>query len=75
MPFIHVRAMSGRDQETQKKTAQAIMKAASEIMGAPETSFTIVYEEYERENWKRDVVEPIMEPLREKMLIDHGELL
>ena len=73
MPFIHVYAYSGRDTETKKKAAQAIMKAAGEAMGAPDTAFTIVYEDIEREDWEKDVVQPIIEPLRDKMLIDHGK--
>ena len=72
MPFIHVYAYSGRDMEVKKKAAQAIMKAASEAMGAPETAFTVVYEDIEREAWEKLVAQPIIEPLRDKMLIDHG---
>ena len=73
MPFIHVLAYSGRDMETKKKTAQSIVKAASEAMGAPESAFTVVYEDVEREVWEEEVVRPIIEPLRDKMLIDHGK--
>ena len=73
MPFIHVRAYSGRDMETKKRAAQAIVSAASEAMGTPETAFTVVYEDIEREAWEKDVAQPIMEPLRDKMLIDHGK--
>ena len=75
MPFIHVRAYSGRDMETKKKAAMAMVKAASEAMGAPETAFTVVYEEFEKENWEKEVGKPIMEPLRNKMLVDHGKLV
>ena len=73
MPFIHVRAYSGRDAETKKKAAQAIVKAASEAMGAPETAFTVVYEDVERDAWEKDVAQNIIAPLRDKMLIDHGK--
>ena len=73
MPFIHIWAYSGRDIETKKKTAQAIVKTASETMGAPESAFTVVYEDVERDDWENDVVQPIIEPLRDKMLIDHGK--
>ena len=73
MPFIHVYAHSGRDMETKKKAAQAIVKAASEAMGAPETAFTVVYQDIEREAWDKEVAQPIIEPLRDKMLIDHGK--
>ena len=75
MPFIHVRAYSGRDMEVKKKAAQAMVKAASEAMGAPEAAFTVVYEDIERESWENDVAKTIMEPLRDKILIDHGELV
>ncbi|MDR3085250.1 MAG: 4-oxalocrotonate tautomerase family protein [Christensenellaceae bacterium] len=73
MPFIHVRAFSGRDAGTKKRAAEAIVKAASEAMGAPETAFTVVYEDIEREAWERDVAQAVIEPLRDKMLIDHGK--
>ena len=75
MPFIHVRAYSGRDMEAKKKAAQAIVDAASKAMGAPETAFTVVYEEIDRETWEKDVAQPIIEPLRDKMIIDHGKLV
>lgn len=72
MPFIHVRSYSGRDMESKMKAAQAIVKAASEAMGAPESAFTVVYEDIEREAWEKEVAEAIIEPLRDKLLIDHG---
>ena len=73
MPFIHMRAYSGRTPEIKLAAAQAMVKAASEAMGAPETAFTVVYEEVERENWVKDVFEPKMAPNRDKILIDHGK--
>ena len=73
MPFIHIRAYSGRDMETKKKAAEAIMKTASEAMNAPEAAFTIIYEDIEPANWEKDVAQPIMAPLRDKMLIDKGK--
>ena len=56
MPFIHMRAYSGRTPEVKLAAAQAMVKAASEAMGAPETAFTVVYEDIEREDWEQDVV-------------------
>ena len=73
MPFIHVRAYAGRDLETKKKAAKAIVEAASGAMGAPESAFTVVYEDVAPELWEKDIVAPIIEPLRDKMLIDHGK--
>ncbi|MCL1848462.1 MAG: 4-oxalocrotonate tautomerase family protein [Clostridiales bacterium] len=57
--------------ESKKKAAEAIMKAASESMGAPETAFTVVYEDVERESWEKEVG-PTLEALKDKVLIDHG---
>ena len=73
MPFIHVYAYSGRTEEVKKKAAQAIVKAASEAMATPEDAFTVVYEDVEREVWDKEVTLPIIEPLRDKMLIDRGK--
>ena len=73
MPFIHVRAWPGRDEDTKKKAAEAIVKSASESMGAPESAFTLIYEDVEREKWETDVVQTIIEPLRDKVFIDHGK--
>ena len=75
MPFIDIRAYSGRALETKKKAAQAIVKAASEAIGAPESAFTVVHEDLEPEVWQEKVATPIIEPLRDKILIDHGKLL
>ena len=75
MPFIHVYALSGRDMETKRKAADAIVKAASEALDAPESTFTVAFEELERENWDKNVVQPVIEPLRDKLLIERGELV
>ena len=72
MPLIHVRAFSGRDMEIKKKAAEAMVKAASEAMGAPETSFTVIYEDVEREVWEEQVMKPVVEPLRDKMIVERG---
>jgi len=73
MPFIHIRAYSGRDLESKRKAAQSIVKAASESMGAPESAFTVVYEDVDRNVWEKEVEQPIIGPLRDKMLIEHGK--
>ena len=75
MPFIHVYAYSGRDAETKKKAAAAMVKAASETMGAPEAAFTVIYEDIEKEKWDADVVQTIIKPRRDKLLIEGGKLV
>ena len=73
MPFIHIRAMSGRDMEQKKQTAEALVKAAMDVMGAPREAFTVMFEDVERENWVEQVAKPIIEPNRDKLLIERGE--
>lgn len=73
MPFIHVWAYSGRDDETKRKAALAMVKAASEAIGAPEAAFTVAFEEVGRELWDKDVEQAIIEPLSDKLLIKHGK--
>ena len=75
MPFIHIYAYSGRDREVKEKAAVAIVKVASEILGTPENTFSVAYEDVDREDWEETVQKPIIDPLRDKMLIDRGELL
>ena len=73
MPFIHLYARSGRDIDTKKKTAEALVKAASEVMGAPETAFTVVYEDIDGDAWEKDIKQTVIEPLRDKILIEGGK--
>ena len=75
MPFIHMYAYSGRDVETQQKVAEAVVKAASEVMGAPETAFTVVYEEFGRETWEENVQKPILDPLSDKIIYKGGKIV
>jgi len=59
--------------ETKMKAAQAIVAAASETLGAPESTFVVAFEDVERESWQSSVVQPIIEPLRDKLLIERGK--
>ena len=75
MPLIHVRAYSGRDLETKKKVAEAMIKAACEVTGTPETAFSVIYEDIEREAWDEEVTKTVIEPLRDKMIVERGVVL
>ena len=72
MPFIHVYAQSGKDLETKKKAARAIVNVISETIGAPEQVITVAYEDIPPELWETNVEQAVIEPLRSKVLIDHG---
>jgi len=73
MPFIHIRAHSGRDLDTKRKTAEAVLKAASAAMNAPEEAFTVAFEDIEREKWEKDIAKAIIEPMQDKVLIAKGK--
>ena len=73
MPFIHIRAYAGRDEEAKRAVAEAVAKAASEAMGAPESAFTVAFEDVDKEKWRSDVAEAIIEPMRDKLLIERGK--
>lgn len=51
MPVITVRIGKGRSIETKRATAQAITDAAVASLGVKREWVTILFEEYERENW------------------------
>ena len=72
MPFIHVYAQSGKDLETKKKAARAIVNVISETIGAPEQVITVAYEDIAPDLWEKDVEQAVIEPLRDKVLISHG---
>ena len=71
MPFIHVYAYSGRDKEAKQKMAQAMVKAASEAIGAPETAFTVAYQDVDKELWEKET-KPIVDALQDKIIIKQG---
>ena len=75
MPLILVKAYSGRDIESKKKMAQAMVKAASEASGIDENRFTVIDEDIEKEAWEQQVTKPVVEPLRDKIIIERGKLL
>ena len=75
MPFIHIYAHSGKDQETKIKVAQDIVKVFSETIGAPESVFTVAFEDVQPEAWEKDVVQAIVEPLGDKVLIKRGKMV
>ena len=75
MPLIHIRSYAGRDLGVKQKAALAIVKAASEAMNAPETSFTVIYEDLDRETWDAGERDKYIEPISDLILYARGELV
>jgi len=70
-----MRAYTGRDIENTKKAAMAMVKTASAEMNIPETAFTVIFEGVDREDWESKVTKPVIEPLKDKIIIDHGKFV
>ncbi|MDR1271456.1 MAG: tautomerase family protein [Clostridiales Family XIII bacterium] len=75
MPLIQIKAYTGRDRETQIKASKAVMAAAAEAMGVPETAFTVIYEDFPKEEWQEKVADVEVAPREDKIVIKSGELV
>jgi 4-oxalocrotonate tautomerase family enzyme len=51
MPFINVKLAKGRTAEQKQQFTEAITKAAAKILNVKEEWVTVVFDEYERDNW------------------------
>ena len=75
MPFIRIYGYSGRDLESKQEVALAIMKTAGQVLGAGDETFTIMFDDVERENWQEEIVRDIVAQNRDKLLIESGKLV
>lgn len=51
MPIITVRLAKGRSSEMKRAAARAITDGAAEALGVPANLVTVLFDEYDRENW------------------------
>lgn len=51
MPFVSVKMYKGRTKEQKDKLVKEMTKDMVEILKIPKEAITIVYEEYDKENW------------------------
>lgn len=51
MPFINVKLAKGRTSEQKQKFAEVVTQAAADILNVEADWVTIVFDEYDRENW------------------------
>jgi len=51
MPFITIKMDKGRSVETKRKVAAAVTDAIVKALGSKPEWITVVFEDYERENW------------------------
>ena len=51
MPYISVKLAKGRTAEQKQKFAEAVTQAATAILNVEADWVTVLFDEYERENW------------------------
>jgi phenylpyruvate tautomerase PptA (4-oxalocrotonate tautomerase family) len=75
MPFIHLIARPGRDDETKSLALDALVAAASKAWGAPPEAFTVVFDECPAEEWDEKVTAKYVTPNRSKLVYEKGNKL
>ena len=51
MPIINVKLAKGRTVDEKQRFSEAVTKSAAEILKVKEEWVTVIFDEYERENW------------------------
>ncbi|HEX2946479.1 MAG TPA: tautomerase family protein [Clostridia bacterium] len=58
MPHVIVKMYKGRSEALKKDMAEKVTKAITESLSVNESSVSIAIEEFETENWDKEVYEP-----------------
>lgn len=60
MPHIAIKMYPGRDEETKKRLAQAILETASKELNRGKEHFSVSIEDVPQENWKEAVYDKVV---------------
>ena len=60
MPHITVQLYSGRNEETKKRLAEAVLEAAATSLGRGKEHFSVSIEDVPEEEWKEKVYNKIL---------------
>ncbi|MBR1722738.1 MAG: tautomerase family protein [Treponema sp.] len=60
MPHIAIKMYPGRDEETKKRLAQAILETASNELNRGKEHFSVSIEDVPQENWKEAVYDKVV---------------
>ena len=60
MPHIAIKMYPGRDEETKKRLAQAILETASIELNRGKEHFSVSIEDVPQENWKEAVYDKVV---------------
>ncbi len=72
MPHITIQMFPGRDEETKKRLAQAILKTASKELNREEMHFSVSIEDIPQEEWNEKVYKKITDPQNKTVYIKPG---
>lgn len=72
MPHITIQMYSGRDEETKKKLAKAILKTASETLERGPEHFSVSIQDIPQEEWQEKVYKHITDPNNKEVYIRPG---
>lgn len=69
MPHITVEMYAGRDEQTKRKIAHALSKALSDELNMSEEVISVAIKDIQKENWKSEVYDRIVDPNNLEVLI------
>lgn len=72
MPYIAIKAFP-KDEKIKKRVADRINQVFLEEWGCPQQAISILMEEIQPDDWAEKVVEPEIEPKKDKMMILDGK--
>lgn len=55
MPHLAVKLLEGKSEKQKEQLAQALVRAAQEVIGFGEESYSVTIQEYSWEEWKKGV--------------------
>ncbi len=55
MPHFEIKLLEGRSEEQKQELAKAVVKAAKDVIGYGDESFSVTIEEFTFEQWKSEV--------------------
>ena len=74
MPHIIVKLWSGKDEVKKQKLAEGIKQLTVEILGTPESSISVAFEEFSPEEWPLLVYGPDILDKKDTLYVKPGYL-
>lgn len=72
MPHITIQMYTGRDEKTKKEIAGKMAEALSSAMNMEKKNISVSIQEIEKEKWKAEVYDKVVDENNEEVLIKPG---